>query len=969
MGALTELIASWRTNPSAELTIRVCSELALAGRFDWVHEVASNAEAWHLNDAPVMLAVGRMQLEAGQFEAAQSSLMRACDADSGLPSAFRSLGEALLRQGDAMNGQAALARAIVLGDVDSLTLALHERAKALIPMQRKNGTERVRAEIARAYPLPVPLTKARAGSLGSGVKRSPSRPPPANVDRPLPSFDLDAVEVSEVHTVQRHKPRATPARAGGMSADHGQARSAPSKPRGLAAPPPSRLPAREVPPPQVPHVEADEDLTTLDVKHLVSDSESRPSFSDVTTDVNRVPLNVAAAAALPAQRSFAPAKAAALVSSAPAARIPSSPAQESPTRVYPSAGFSDNREPSPAILLQHLARVGMFEPSGGAAPAWEAQPRERARGVWPLLAAIVLVAGGGVGGLKYAQKIAAERAQRAATLTHEVSTLLHSGRPGDLRATDQKLSLVFDLDSRSERAARLWLENRVLGALLLSDEPRGLDSAIHRGREVGLRERELAVGRVASFFVEGDLAGAAALLPKWDAEAGKDAYYQLAAGAVLERAGDSRALERYDEARALDPKLVPAELALARLLLLEYGVTKARPALDDLATKLPADDPNLRALTALTWVVTPDRPAEPPGSARLSNEDAQKLISPLRAVPAMVEAVEALAKGDLPGTSRAIESALLAVDGPALGATLGFLAIDAGNEALARKAALKSLSFAALYPRARTLAARVALLGGRLEEAQKAVEELDPKSSDVAIVRSVVAYETGNSADLASALSALDSHEPSFAALAAGPGVLLATRYPDPAKLASMASPSVPWGDMIAADAALDTGNLALAEKVLTARTASVAPAQMLRIARLRRYQKRIDDALTASQAALSEGATTPLIVERVLELVEKEKAAEARELVARYPALLGSVAQWLGVVIDVAQNQPKLATARLAQLEPPTEESPAFLRLLAGRALAMSGDKRGRAYVVTLVRRLGKNPEALAVAELLKPH
>jgi hypothetical protein len=966
MGALTELIASWRTNPSAELTIRVCSELALAGRFDWVHEVASNAEAWHLNDAPVMLAVGRMLLDAGQFEAAQASLMRACDADSGSPSAFRSLGEALLRQGDAMNGQAALARAIILGDVDSLTLALHERAKALIPMQRKNGTERVRAEIARAYPMPVPLTKTRAGSLGNGVKRSPSRPPPANVDRPLPSFDLDAVEVSEVHTVQRHKPRATPARAGGMSADHAPARSAPSKPRAVAAPPLSRRPAREVPPPQ--ESEGDDDLTTLDATHLASRAESRPSFSDVTTDVNRVPLNVAAAAALQAQRSFAPAKPAALVPSAPAARVPSSPAQESPTRVYPSAAFSDNREPSPAILLQHLARVGMFEPSGGAAPAWEAQPRERARGVWPLLAAIVLVAGGGVGGLKYAQKIAAERAQLAATLTKEVSTLLHSGRPGDLRATDQKLSRVFDLDSRSERAARLWLENRVLGALLLSDEPRGLDSAIHRGREVGLRERDLAVGRVASFFVEGDLAGAAALLPKWDAEAGKDAYYQLAAGAVLERAGDSRALERYDEARALDPKLVPAELALARLLLLEYGVTKARPALDDLATKLPADDPNLRALTALTWVVTPDRTAEPPGSARLSSADAQKLISPLRAVPAMVEAVEALAKGDLSGTSRAIESALLAVDGPALGATLGFLAIDAGNEALARKAALKSLSFAALYPRARTLAARVALLGGRLEEAQKAVEELDPKSPDVAIVRSVVAYETGNSADLASALSALDSHEPAFAALAAGPGVLLATRYPDPAKIASMASPSVPWGDMIAADAALDTGNLALAEKVLTARTASVAPAQMLRIARLRRYQKRIDDALTASQAALSEGATTPLIVERALELVEKEKAAEARELVARYPALLGPVAQWLGVVIDVAQNQPKLATARLAQLEPPPEESPAFLRLLAGRGLAMSGDKRGRAYVVTLVRRLGKNPEALAVAELLKP-
>ena len=37
------------------------------------------------------------------------------------------------------------------------------------------------------------------------------------------------------------------------------------------------------------------------------------------------------------------------------------------------------------------------------------------------------------------------------------------------------------------------------------------------------------------------------------------------------------------------------------------------------------------------------------------------------------------------------------------------LAIEAGDEQLARKAALRALQFAAVYPRARTLAARVAL--------------------------------------------------------------------------------------------------------------------------------------------------------------------------------------------------------------------------------------------------------------------
>ena len=39
------------------------------------------------------------------------------------------------------------------------------------------------------------------------------------------------------------------------------------------------------------------------------------------------------------------------------------------------------------------------------------------------------------------------------------------------------------------------------------------------------------------------------------------------------------------------------------------------------------------------------------------------------------------------------------------------------------------------------LAARVALVGARLDEALKATEELDPTSPDVAVVRGAAAYE------------------------------------------------------------------------------------------------------------------------------------------------------------------------------------------------------------------------------------
>src|SRR5687768_17912749 len=58
------------------------------------------------------------------------------------------------------------------------------------------------------------------------------------------------------------------------------------------------------------------------------------------------------------------------------------------------------------------------------------------------------------------------------------TTLFRSAGVDELRATDSKLSQAFDLDSRSRDAAKLWLQNRVLQALLLPDEPTGIDSAV-----------------------------------------------------------------------------------------------------------------------------------------------------------------------------------------------------------------------------------------------------------------------------------------------------------------------------------------------------------------------------------------------------------------------------------------------------------------------------------------------------------
>ena len=238
----------------------------------------------------------------------------------------------------------------------------------------------------------------------------------------------------------------------------------------------------------------------------------------------------------------------------------------------------------------------------------------------------------------------------------------------------------------------------MLRALLLSEESKGIDSAVHRGRTVGLPEKELAVGRVASFLVENDLVGAAALLPKWDKEAGRDAYYQLASGAVLERAGDLRAIERYEAARSIDAKLVPADILLARLALLELGHEKAKPVIDGLATKI-GEAPSVRALRALAWVIDPARSGEPPADAKLEPEDTAKLPAPLACVPPMLEAARAVQAGDHQKLASSLDAAISTADSPALAAGLGFLAIEAGAETLAARPLARG-RLRRVYPRA-----------------------------------------------------------------------------------------------------------------------------------------------------------------------------------------------------------------------------------------------------------------------------
>ena len=859
MSALDELLSQWRSNPDADATIALCSFLGTSTREELIREVGTSAETWHAEDGNVMLAVGRMYLDAGSLAEAQAALVAAGKANGRDAKPFRYLGEVLLRRGDALRAEKVLARALQFEPNDGEARLWHDRSVVYSALQKRIGIEAVAGEVRRTMPkqnsIPPPTLQPLSHKpFGNEELTKPRTQNPltnlaSSDDDALPRFDSEeALRVSEADLVEGSAPRLSPAATAarattlgigppgpklpsGSPTARGASRPNPLASRALAA---SKLPGPSKPVARVAPAASAQPATSPRAPARPVTQASAERFDEVITTITPAPFvppswaePPATAARPPLRRPSAP-PAPSVVAQTPAARVsnasaetvqapsfpppppvpapvpfaaaPAAPARPaslrpSPSNPPPAPFYADSGSPEAALVLEHLSRVGVYEPGGGAPPAWEKPAKQRTRGTWTIAVAIVLVAAAGGGSYAYSLKIHAERAAHAAALNAEVKKLLETGVLSDLRLTDQKLNESFELDSLSKPAARLWLQNRVLYEVLTGEEVRGIDSAMQRGQTVSLPEKDTAFGRIASFMSEGDLAGGAAILPRWDTASGKDPYYQLAAGAVLERAGDLRAVERYELASQLDPEFIPPRMFLARLLLLEFGGERAKPTLDALRKKL-GDAPITRALSALAWVVDSDRPDAPPDEAKLQPGDAEKLPAPLSGVPAMVEAVQAMRAGDLPKVSHAIDSAVASAMTPSLATGLGFLAIEAGDEQLARKAALRALQFAAVYPRARTLAARVALLGGRLEEAQKAIEGLDPGSPDVAVVRGVVAYESLEPGDLEGALRSLGElaqTRQAYAGLAAGPGLLTGRAYPSPEKLEAMASPATPW--------------------------------------------------------------------------------------------------------------------------------------------------------------------------------
>jgi predicted Zn-dependent protease len=1003
MQALDELVARWRKNPDSESTLALCAHLGRSQQSELMREVGNTAEAWHRENASVMLSVGRMYLDAGLLAEGQAAFVQAGKLVPSDSAPYRYLGEVLLRRGDAVRGEKALARALKLGGQDAETRLWHERAVLYSGLQQRKGLSAVAEQVARVLPkeqsIPAPTlspfddplseaapapaaprgerrsrppagparpTGPRRSSPPGAQRRRASRPPeaaavpeavkaaPQNtlmmgrspVPMPVPGMPAPAHPPSPFHRSDSHSPRARVGQPLGTKLPNLLPKELPERKLAattrnpaLAEPAqkrffPDSVPAPPAPP--VPEPAAEPFVVSRPKKapsHVFAPSQPAQELGDVEVPSEATHTDLHA------------------VQSSPRSAVAAVP--HAPTSTV-------DAQASPEDVLQALAQVGLFEITGGVVPAWEAPVPAAPRRVWTLAAAVLVAASAGFGGYRYANSVKSDRLAQAQAIGAHLATLLDSGSKRDLAATESEFQRLFELDSRGQEAALLWLKNRALHTLIADESAPGIESALERARSVGLEEPRLVFGRIASALSAGDLPGAAQLVTLWDQRAKDDALYQLFVGALFERAGNPQALERFQSAVALQPDLDLAHLMAARLALLQLGPEKAKSTLDVASAHL-GPGPAEQILRGLAWASTAAGTGPTPEAP---SEEALRELPPfLRSTAHAVEAVRAHREGRFEQVNAAFQRALGPATEPALAAWIGYQALDAGDVQTARSAALKAMEMSALHQDSEALAARIALADGRLKEARDAGRGLDPRSRDALLLEIVSAYEGLQATDLTRLGAELPADARSgsnLLALRDSSKVMLGQLRAKPDVVKQLGNHAQVWGPLVALDLALDAGQLESAERLLqTHQKSADALSYATRAARLHRYQGRSEAALDRIHILLDQTSGSPrAAAEAVLGLLDAGRASAAASTLERMGDDAGTLTPWLGALVDAAQGRGKVAAKLLVGRPLPGKNAPVLLQTVALRSLVAVKDRRAKAYGNELKRRIPNHPE-----------
>jgi len=242
-----------------------------------------------------------------------------------------------------------------------------------------------------------------------------------------------------------------------------------------------------------------------------------------------------------------------------------------------------------------------------------------------------------------------------------------------------------------------------------------------RDKDLGVPEEKYAFARVASFLFPGRHCGRSGGDAALGRAAGADPGTKMVAGATLERAGDARARDRYRHGRrSSTPICFIAQVGQAPRHG-HPGATRRRPCAWPGRCARPRRTAPSRwrswhwpggAIPIASRCRSRRRSTRSPTAQPIFRRDSPSL-------PHAIAALRAFDKHDADEARAEILKGLAVADSPGAAVWLGTIALPLGDEALARKGALGALQLSAVYEPARALAARVALLGGRLDEALK----------------------------------------------------------------------------------------------------------------------------------------------------------------------------------------------------------------------------------------------------------
>ena len=613
---------------------------------------------------------------------------------------------------------------------------------------------------------------------------------------------------------------------------------------------------------------------------------------------------------------------------------------EPPSLQVPSALLLGHREAPPAPAAEAPKAEARASRAAAPAPAKAPPARQRSRLQTVVLRAVAGVAIMAVllGAFELYKR---NRATKIRAFSAQASTALEVGGPRGVADAEAALASARRIDPKNRNVALATVKLRFF-AVLDVDEARlpELTAAIEAAAAAGIRSSDMAFAQVAVAVASNDGASAVEITAHHDedADSGADALYQLAAGVAAEPHDAPGAIERYRAAVKLQPKLFSAHIRLVRALAFAGQLAQAKERLAALEKEWP-DRTELRALAA---IVAAADPASGSSAQPELQMDPDMLPRPLRA------AARALAKG---GSEQVIAKATSEADVAPIVVLCGEVALRSGHEATAREAAQRAIEITTSYPPAYALAARVALASGRFEEARQAALRAPP---DVAAeVLSLIAYEAGDLAAMTTA-AGRRADDPEAGAISAGVSRLRAIEPMTASAITKLARSGETWADVIAMDAALDAGELDLAQSITAAwSVADKHPIRATRVARLFRYQGKNGAAQTAAASA---APTTAARVEGALaaaEMASARLAAATAMQSGRTPE-----ERWAAVFLLAREGRDGPARTLMRTLALPEPQTPLLGRAVAALALGELHIKNPNHPMFTSLQVWTRNPD-----------